>query len=203
VGSCGGARVRDRDRNDKARGGIMFRFDSKRMLYFRVPGTGSTSFLDMVKDQRSKCGDDHAMACDTRLDFREEYKDWEWFTIIRNPYDWAITFHAMCCRSLDHYNDWCDGEHSKEKPLEDFLSDLKITPLDWITVDEKLAGTVYKIESEKELSRKFDLVKLDKRRNSHPDLHKGEWTAYAIDAAKIRLHRELAYYPEIKEPEAK
>ncbi len=180
----------------------MYLFKSLKAVYFRAPGTGSTTFLKHAGEY-GLSGDDHSRLEDNTVEIAEKFHDWEKFTIIRNPYKWAITFHTMCARASSHWEEWCEGAHGGHNvSLEDFLDALVVTPLSWVSLNGDVVGNAYKIEDLVALRERFGIKDTLTHQNKKEEEHKGVWTPKALKTAKVKLGKELAFYSGIEEPEA-
>ncbi len=189
----------------------MLIFPDLKLIYIRVPKTGSNSFFHAMKNRHKSVVPnqeelnkrrswselppprislyEHFTANQARqLIPKEVWDSYEKIAFVRNPYDWVVSLYDQ--RGIDSVL----GE-DESKPFPEFLRNLKLTPFTWfLDGDEKmLIDTIYRMEDIDEVFDKYDCKHLHLMKRKHfarnPVL-----TDEDREVIKAKFQRELAYY---------
>lgn len=171
----------------------MYVSDKERLVWFRVPAAGSTSYLKVLQH---RAPDLKAFSPDHDL-FRDQFERGAWghdgydiIVNIRDPWKWVMSMYAMCHRSSAHWGEYVGTSHGKKKnDIEYFLENV-VTPLDWVThptTGKVIATEVACVEKAYTEFGHLNMTTMGAKR-------KFEMTTPLASIFRKRFHRELAYY---------
>ena len=112
--------------------------EAKRVVFIRVPKTGSTSVTKIVNDARNGPGwkklgvPTHIRATSIAEEYVEKYRDYNWFGGVRHPYTWIPSFHRwLSLKNTDERLKWVDN-YEIDRGWEPFIESIRWTPFEWI-----------------------------------------------------------------------
>ena len=186
----------------------MFVSHDKRVVYVRVPKTGSTAVVRQVHatHRGTSNGWDlepydvgfhtHVMVSQMPLEFKVRYKDYTWVGAIRNPYTWIPSFHAWIQKNTEYVRTTFLSHPEVEGNWVKFLDQLTVTPASWLyDPDGVVQVKSYKQEDPRPIEKLLGIKLADqmnvskKKRDFVPDMQ-----LKAIVHRKF--FRELPYYTE-------
>ena len=179
--------------------------DKRKLVWARVPKTGSTSVREALgpwhKTPHTHSGHHtHAMFSWMPYEFVEKYYEYEWAGCIRHPLAWLPSLRIWIRFNHPRMKTMCFGE-SGVVPDNwlDFLRELRVTPLDWLSDPRVPAVTIHKTEEMDKLAEHFGVPvrKLNVTREKRKDRF-----IEALDLQDDRVmsiienkfHRELEIY---------
>lgn len=167
----------------------------RELIYFRVPATGSTTFIQSCGFWPS--GADH-------ITFREAQEDPNWgavrhfkkITLIRHPVAWVESMYAMCIRAKTHWREYALYWHDEWASPQRFLRCLKVTPLDWVADEYGIvrADTVYRIEDLDSVCAELGVTPTPGHWNKTWDKRPIDWSDNDLAIMRDKFQREFAYY---------
>jgi hypothetical protein len=180
----------------------MFYSDKAKLVWIRVPKTGSTTVYHTLRaalPDLTSDGDPHEFMETLQERRGDAFAHYHHMGFVRWPLDWLNSMHA----SLAHPNNRFSRMHcvggSKTKTPREFLDAIEHTPYDWFTVNG--AVKVPEIYRTEDMSEFCNSVGQEARViNRTPDATRVEleWTRDDLHAIATKFARELAHYPERK-----
>lgn len=179
----------------------MFVHDRLRLIWARVPKTGSSAVCFAVEDWTHKPqyfgNHTHAKMRDMPDDFVEKYRDYQWAGHIRNPWTWLPSFYSWI--SINHPR-MIEVFYPSGKIPEgwyNIVDGLHATPWDWID-DPRVSPKIYTQENMDEFACDYNVnvkpknVTKEKRRDLiSPPSRDDDRLASLIER---KFSRELAFY---------
>jgi len=169
-----------------------------KLVFCRVPKTASTSFMRAIghwdlTPQVAAGKHTHAMFREMTDKFIEEYRDYRWVGMVRNPHDWVPSLYSWIHNNHPRMKQTVFGSTEVPHNWVEFLQALKATPMDWLSdprVQDRIE--VFRMEDIPLIEASFDIKmphqnRTAKPREFNPTLHE--------DALVQQIfHRELSFY---------
>ena len=172
----------------------MYVFDDLKLIYIRIPKTGSTSFLYAMKKKHRCCfvGDgkgshsEHYTALTAREKFIRPYiwNNYEKIAVIRHPYDWVVSLYNL----KETRTAW--GQDNL-KPFPEFVQNLDINMFYWLTDARgfQIIDNIYKLEDDI-LAKKYKIETVHLNQTNKP-IELSNTDKECIDE---KFWREFKYY---------
>lgn len=182
----------------------MFVSHAKKLVYIRVPKTGSSVVVHAGSRVRPPVDwdltpydigfDTHVMVQDMPTQFKVRYRDYTWMAAIRNPMTWIPSFYSWLLKSNEAYKKNFCGSTEIEGNWHKFLEQLKVTPASW-SYDPDGIVTVHSYRAEDPTPMEEILgLSLQERRNRTAKPRDFVPDDIALDLMKKKFFRELPYY---------
>lgn len=178
----------------------MFYSHKARLVWIRVPKTGSTTAYHALKaalpDFKGD-GDGHEFLETLHERRGDAFAHYHHMGFVRWPLDWLNSMHA----SLDNPNNRFSRLHcvggSRDKTPREFLEAIEYTPYDWFTVNGAVkVPEIYRTEDMSEFCRSLGQECRVHNRTPLDRRVKLEWTDDDLHYIATKFARELAHYPE-------
>lgn len=182
----------------------MYVSHDKKLVFIRVPKTGSSAVIHLGRKQKPEFNWDltpydfgyttHVMVQDLPIPFKVRYKDYTWMAGIRNPATWIPSFMSWCQKTHEHNREMYLGtKEFPDNPLK-FLEALRVTPASW-SFDPDGIVTVhsYKQENPKPMERILGFP-LAERVNRTASPRSFELKPELLDLYNRKFFRELPHY---------
>lgn len=183
----------------------MFVNHDKKVVYIRVPKTGSSA---IVTAMRNRHGWDlepydmgfhtHTRMCDIPSQFKKRYQDYDWVIGIRHPLTWIPSFYAWIAKNSATMKQLAFGEPANvpDNWLK-FVDELCITPMMWGDDPDGIITQliIHKQEDTTGLSKMLD-VGLSERRNVTQRPRDFVPDEQVTELMNRKFHRELEFYKD-------
>lgn len=182
----------------------MFVNHDKKVVYIRVPKTGSSAIVTSVRNQ---IGWDlepydfgfhtHTMMCQMPPQFKHRYADYTWVSGVRHPYTWIPSFYSWLKNNSQQMRELAFDEGKVEDNWLKFIGKIKVSPLAWRFDNDRIIKnvTIYKQEDTSGLANLLG-VDLSQPRNVTKKRRDLELDDQIEDLIKRRFYAELAFYKD-------
>src|SRR3990167_9187928 len=127
----------------------MYVCQDRKLVYIRVPKTGSTAFVRSFGDALHEDDSDHETARNAeQRDKWQRCRELGYTTIgfVRHPLAWVRSMHSVC-QSQTHWPEYATGHYQEDIGLSEFAERIRVTPFDWFTgANGVLIDKIYRTE---------------------------------------------------------
>lgn len=151
----------------------------RKLIFVRVPRTGSTSFLTSLKNsggRYSNIGEGHGTAHEARSLAPDLWKTYTTIGFIRDPWNWAASYKTLFCAD-QHWSEYLE---------------MTMTPYDWLTDSDGLVivDHIFRTEDMADVVKHFGLEPCHVNASKENDQVPVEYA----EIMNQKFRRELLHY---------